>query len=85
MVELEDINITSTDKDTLENIVSYLYGHLRPISEPSIFYNRTLDMFMKELILMLNEIKKEGSISKYLDTEGNLELKQVLIRRLNLS
>lgn len=79
----EDVNITSDDKDTIENIVNDLSGYLRPVLKDEqiedIFDNKTLDMFMKEFILMLNEIKESGEISKYLDAAGNLELEVGLV------
>lgn len=79
----EDINITVDDKDTIANIVSDLSGYLRPALKDEqledIFDNKTLDMFTKEFILMLNEIKKEGTLTKYLDAAGNLELEVSLV------
>lgn len=81
--KLEDINITGNDKDTIENIVSDLSGYLRPALKDEqiedIFDNKTLDMFTKEFILMLNEIKKDGALTKYLDAAGNLELETSLV------
>jgi hypothetical protein len=79
----EDTNVTSDDKDTIENIVSDLSGYLRPILEndqiEDIFDNKTLDTFTKKFILMLNEIKTEGNITKYIDQAGNLELETSLV------
>lgn len=79
----EDVSITNDDKDTIENIVSDLSGYLRPAMKDEqledIFDNKTLDMFTKEFILMLNEIKKSGEITKYLDAAGNLELEVSLV------
>lgn len=79
----EDVNITSDDKDTIGNIVNDLSGYLRPVLKDEqiedIFDNKTLDMFMKEFILMLNEIKESGEITKYLDAAGNLELEVGLV------
>lgn len=79
----EDVNITSDDKDTIENIVNDLSGYLRPALKDEqiedIFDNKTLDMFTKEFILMLNEIKESGEIAKYLDAAGNLKLEVGLV------
>jgi hypothetical protein len=71
-----DINITEHDKEAIENIVNDLSGYLRPAIEEEqtedIFDNDALDIFMKSLIIMLNDIRTEGNISKYTDTKGNL-------------
>lgn len=80
----EDVNITSDDKDTIENIVSDLSGYLRPILAnddqiEDIFDNKTLDMFTKKFIVMLNEIRTEGNITKYVDQAGNLELEVSIV------
>jgi hypothetical protein len=76
---ISTIDVTDDDKNTIEIIVNDLSGFLRPPIEPGqtedIFDNRTLDIFMKNIILMLNDIRTEGNISKYTDVEGNLKVK----------
>ena len=69
MHDHKDINITEHDKEAIENIVNDLSGYLRPAIEEGqtedIFDNKTLDVFMKNLIIMLNDIRNEGDISKH--------------------
>lgn len=66
---MHDHNITEHDKEAIENIVNDLSGYLRPVIDEGqtedIFDNKTLDIFMKSLILMLNDIRNEGNISKH--------------------
>jgi hypothetical protein len=72
------MDITEHDKEVIENIVNDLSGYLRPAIEEGqmedIFDNKILDVFMKNLILTLNDIRNEGSISKYVDASGNLKV-----------
>lgn len=73
-----DLNITEHDKEAIENIVNDLSGYLRPaIKEEEtedIFDNKILDVFMKSLIVMLNDIQTTGNVSKYADASGNLRI-----------
>lgn len=69
MHDHKDINITEHDKEAIEGIVSDLSIYIRPVEEEGqtedIFDNKTLDLFMKSLIVILNDIKNEGNISKH--------------------
>lgn len=75
---MHDSNITKHDKEVIENIVNDLSGYLRPAIEEEqteyIFNNKILDLYMKNLILTLNDIRNEGNISKYIDSSGKLEV-----------
>jgi hypothetical protein len=79
MYDQKDVSITDDDKNTIEYIVNDLSGFLRPAIKEGqtedIFDNTVLDVFMKNLILMLNDIRNEGNISKYTDGEGKLVVK----------
>lgn len=76
MVENE-VKLSEVDKETAENMVDDLTGYLKPPAEgveDVLFDNKTLDMFIKKLIIMLNETAKEGNITKYVDASGKLEI-----------
>lgn len=78
----DNVNITEDDKEVIANIVEDLTGFLKSSLTNEkievIFDNKTLDTFIKQFIVMLNDVKKEGTISKYLDAAGNLELEVAL-------
>ncbi|MGA3169138.1 MAG: hypothetical protein ABSF14_23830 [Terriglobia bacterium] len=73
-----DVNITEHDKEVIEKMVNDLSGHLKIATEEGqtdkIFDNTTLDIYMKNLILTLNDIRNDGNISKYVGADGSFKV-----------
>ena len=74
----EEIKVGEFDKDRLTQIENLIADMAEPsmISEEYfIFNNETLNVFFKEMIEMMDDIKEKGNLLGYVDEHGNLGLK----------
>ncbi len=68
------IEISPTDKITVKNILDLIIQHISPLGEPCVD-NETLNEFITNLVIMLDDISRTESLKNYIDEYGHLVLK----------
>ena len=74
----EEIKVGELDKDRLTKIENLIAEMAEPSmigEEYFIFNNETLNVFFKEMIEMMDDIKIKGNLLGHIDEDGNLGLK----------
>lgn len=68
------VEISPFDKTNVKVILNAIVQHIAPLGEPWAD-NETLNEFVSDLIVMLDDILEEGNLSYYLDEDNHLFLK----------
>ena len=66
--------ISPTDKITVKNILDLIVQHITQLGEPCVD-NETLNEFITDFVIMLDDISRTGSLKNYIDEDGHLALK----------